>query len=170
MFAKFPQKGSSKKPKPWLALCVTGALVIGAGGLLPSLLGGDALARGTNLSEAPGGLLPAAMLGRLAAGTLVVLALCAGSLPLLRRWLAPGSPARPGGEFEVVASLPLGGRCCVWLVRTGEHYLLAGADGSGVQALVPVGGVVMEEGTAAAARPPARAPRARIEPVRVGAA
>jgi Flagellar biosynthesis protein, FliO len=138
----------SKNPQWWLGACVVIGLVVGAGGLLPSLLGGDAglsligkpaAERGSEVALS--GPSPAAMLGRLAAGTVLVLALCAGTIPLLKRWVMPATAARLDGDFEVVASLPLAGRSSVCLVRAGGQHLLAGMDSAGLQILVPVGDV-----------------------------
>lgn len=158
-----PNALSGKPPVPlprWLLPCVILGLVIGAGGLLPSLLG-DGLrlpASGNAAGETAALPSPGAMFGRLAAGTVLVLALCAGTLPLLRRWLVARPAARAAaGGFEVVASLPLGGRSCVCLVRAGGQHLLAGVDGGGLQVLVPVGDLPAE---ASAAAPAAAAPKA----------
>src|SRR5262249_22169093 len=97
-------------PRRWLILCIVGGIVAGAGGLLPSLLSGetskdvsveeprpDGLAprRHLEFSAATAGPSAAAMLGRLAAGTVLVLALCAGTLPLLRRWLVASPTWKP---------------------------------------------------------------------------
>ncbi len=167
--------GTSAKPRRWLALCVVGGLVAGAGGLLPSLFGGDATLPamapgGVALLAPPPGPSPAAMLGRLAAGTVFVLALCAATLPLLRRWVTAVPATSPGADFEVVATLPLAGRCVVRLVRAGDQHLLAATDAAGLQALVPVGALPAGDGPADPAdAPPPRAP-AGIEPRRVGAA
>lgn len=164
--------GLPGRTRRWLALCIVGGLVIGAGGLLPALLGGETVlpTAAHDTLTLTGSASPAAMLGRLAAGTVLVLALCAGTLPLLRRWLVGGPPERPDGAFEVVASLPLGGRCCVYLVRAGGQHLLAGADAAGLQALVPVGDAAVDGGAAEAPEPPARRVPAGIEPRCVGAA
>jgi hypothetical protein len=154
-------------------------LVVGAGGLLPSMVGDLRLPpQGGKATggepEVPAPPSPAAMLGRLAAGTVLVLALCAGTLPLLKRWLVAGSAARgeaAAGGFEIVATLPLGGRSCVCLVRAGGQHLLAGTDGAGLQALVAVGDVPVERVPAPAPAPVARRipAGAGIDPRRVGA-
>jgi hypothetical protein len=141
--------GASANPQWWPGICVVVGLVVGAGGLLPSLFHGEmalptpdktagASGADTLMPAAPS---PAAMLGRLAAGTVLVLALCAGTLPLMRRWLVPAPVSVPDGDFEIVATLPLAGRCSVCLVRAGAQHLLAGSDACGLQALVPVGDV-----------------------------
>ncbi len=167
--------GTPPRARRWLVLCVFGALVVGAGGLLPSLVGDSAGPDATRRPvvqepDAPSpGPSAAAMLARLAAGTVLVLALCAGTLPLARRWLAPGPVAAPGGVFDVMATLPLSGRCRVYLVRAGGQHLLAGADAGGLQVLIPVGEAPGGE-AAPPAEPPARRAAAGIEPRRVGAA
>jgi hypothetical protein len=170
--------GLSARPQRWLTLCVVIGLVVGAGGLLPSLLsgssawpasGGSTSNGGPESIDLPASPSPAAMLGRLAAGTILVLALCAGTLPLLKRWLVASPAAKPGGAFEVVASLKLNGRCCVCLVRAGGQHLLAGTDAAGLQALVPVGDVPADgELPLPEALPPRRVP-AGIEPRRLTA-
>ena len=109
------------------------------------------------------------MLGRLAAGTVFVLALCAGTLPLLRRWLVPGPAVKPGGTLEVVASLSLNGRCRVCPVRAGAPHLLAGSDAAGLQVVVPVGDVPADGSPSPPDAPHARRAPAGIEPRRLSA-
>jgi hypothetical protein len=165
-------------PQRWLGICVVVGIVVGAGGLLPSLLGGDAGAPGdgkraaehsTDAVLSVAGPTPAAMLGRLAAGTVLVLALCAGALPLMRRWLVAEPAIKPAGAFEVVAVLPLAGRCSVCLVRAGGQHLLAGLDAAGLQALLPVGDVPADGEWAPGETASGRRVPAGIEPRRLSA-
>jgi flagellar biogenesis protein FliO len=40
--------------------------------------------------------------------------------------------------MEVVETLPLGGRCLIYVVKAGDAELLAGVDRSGVKAVIPI--------------------------------
>jgi flagellar biogenesis protein FliO len=170
--------GRPAHPQRWLGVLVVVGLVIGAGGLLPSLLGnssdrltttGAASERGADAPSLPAPPSSAAMLGRLAAGTVFVLALCAGTLPLLKGWLAREPAAKPSGSFEVVATLTLNGRCRVCLVRVGEQHLLAGSDAAGLQVLVPVGDVPADGNLSVPQATPQRRTPAGIEPRKLSA-
>lgn len=73
-----------------------------------------------------------AALLRLGAGMAVVCGLCV----LATRYLARPPRAAAPSEMEVLASLPLGSRCAVHLVRAGNHQLLIGTDAAGAKAVV----------------------------------
>jgi hypothetical protein len=77
--------------------------------------------------------------------------------------------AKPGGNFDVIASLPLNGRCGVCLVRAGGQHLLAATDVSGLQILVPVGDVPAEHSLSLPETPQSRRAPASIEPRRLTA-
>jgi hypothetical protein len=169
--------GPPAHPQRWLGLFVVIGLVVGAGGLLPAMLGGSAAWTTasaatdgkTDSAAMPPAPSPAAMLGRLAAGTVFVLALCAGTLPLMRRWLVPAPAAKSGGALEVVATLTLNGRCRVCLVQAGGQHLLAGSDVAGLQVVIPVGDVPADGGSPPPEVPPHRRAPAGIEPRRLSA-
>lgn len=69
---------------------------------------------------------------RLAVGMAVVCGLCV----LATRYLIRPPGAAAPSEMEVLASLPLGNRCAVHLVRAGDHQLLIGTDAAGAKAVV----------------------------------
>jgi flagellar biogenesis protein FliO len=103
-------------------------------------------------------LLPA--LARLAGGLVVVCGLCV----LATRYLADRPAPAPTGTMDVVASLPIGARCAVHLVRAGGRRLLVGTDPAGVKCLVELPGTPAdppaEPEPAAVVVGPARAPDA----------
>lgn len=138
--------------KRWLPMAVLGLVVMLAGVVLPQLLPSATAMPETTpktadpqepwaynppaLTEGPDAR---AMLLRLGMGTVIVVALCIGTLWLGKRWLqvAP-TPAAGERQLGVLETLPLNHRCCVYLIRAGSHQLLAGVDGSGLKALVPL--------------------------------
>lgn len=78
-----------------------------------------------------------AMLIRLAAGTGTVLVLCVLTMVVGRRWLhGPAPKAPPGSQLEIVESVTLGNRCCVHLLRAGQHRLVVGVDGAGLKSMI----------------------------------
>lgn len=150
------------KSKTWLILGCLGLAAALAGSVLPQFFLGDTPApahpptpavikeappkqdagQANNLlytppawPEAPS---PGPMLARLGVGTVVVLALCVGSLWFGKRWLLRGlPPTKPGGEhLRLIDAIPLGNRCSVYLLQTGVRQVLVGVDGSGLKALV----------------------------------
>jgi flagellar biogenesis protein FliO len=80
-----------------------------------------------------------AMFIRLGAGTLAVLALCAGSLWFGKRWFrgATAAASTPS-QLRLVESLPLGNRCVIHLVNIGANSVLIGTDAGGVKTVVPL--------------------------------
>lgn len=76
---------------------------------------------------------------RLVLGTLFVLILCVVTLWIGKRWIRPlGSPAGENQQLRIVESLVLGGRCSVYLLQAGDARVLAGIDGAGIKALLPL--------------------------------
>ena len=76
---------------------------------------------------------------RLGLGTMVALALCAGTLMLGRRWLRGiVVPGEPGDELRVLETVAIGNRCFVHLLQAGEGQVLAGTDSAGLKALMAV--------------------------------
>src|SRR5207249_2284163 len=78
-----------------------------------------------------------AMLRRLLLGTVVVLALCVGTLWGGARWLKRREPPK-GSQMQVLARVVLDRRSQVFLVRARGQRLLAGVDAGGLKALIPV--------------------------------
>jgi flagellar biogenesis protein FliO len=79
------------------------------------------------------------MLSRLAFGMGVVIVTCFGMVWACKRWLKTGTlPGEVGSQLRVVERLMLGPRCSVFLLQSGRCRVLAGVDGSGLQALVPL--------------------------------
>jgi hypothetical protein len=126
----------------WLALCGLGALVVASGFLSPLLLRERTPPRPAQdggRDVPPPAEVPdtAALLTRLALGTVFVLGLCVITLRLGQRWLVVGAAERdPGCQFEVLETLSVGNRCVVHLLRAGSGHLLAGVDASGLKALI----------------------------------
>ena len=80
-----------------------------------------------------------AMLMRLLLGTVVVLALCAGTLVLGKPWLKRlqiKGIANP--TFYVEGSVVVGQRAMLHLVRVGGTQLIAGTDAGGLKSLVVI--------------------------------
>lgn len=173
---------NSKTPPPsagakkWLALAVIGGFAVVAGVLLPQMLGAVAPPPPSPPAQAeeskgpfaysppawPEEPNPRGMLLRLVAGTAVVLALCAGTLFLARRWLrqVPGQGGS-GGHLTVIETLSLGNRAVVHLLRVGRQQVLVGTDAAGMKALIPLPepfGDALEEAQAKTAESPAGVP------------
>lgn len=81
-----------------------------------------------------------AVLLRLGAGTMFVVAICGGCIWMGRRWINKhGLPGvRPGEELRVVESTRLSGHCAVHLLEVGGQRVLAGTDRTGLHSLVPL--------------------------------
>jgi flagellar biogenesis protein FliO len=78
-----------------------------------------------------------AMLARLAAGTVSVLVLCAGTLWIGRRWLRGVPPqAAADGQLRLLESVSLGNRAVVYLLVAGQHQIIVGADASGMKSML----------------------------------
>lgn len=150
-----PNRPTGPKPSP--LLIGGGILVIALGFGLPRLFTGSstdsvspppasAAAPGTAIAPAEGPSLGMA-LGRLAVSLGVVAGLCV----VVARVVGRRAGEKPG-NMAVVASLAVGPRCAVHLVRSGDRRLLIGTDATGVKALVELPARVTEPGTAAADR------------------
>ncbi|MBA4065304.1 MAG: hypothetical protein C0501_16655 [Isosphaera sp.] len=123
-----PTPPPSRKPAP--ILIGAGVLVTAVALGLPQLAPAPSPAPQPAAPPSAPALLPA--LARLAGGLVVVCGLCV----LATRYLAGRPTPPPAGATEVIASLPIGARCTVHLVRAGGRRLLVGTDPSGVKALV----------------------------------
>jgi len=79
------------------------------------------------------------MLLRLTLGTIFVLILCVFTLWVGKRWVRPlAAPVGENRKLRVLESLPLGGRCSVFLLQAEESKILVGVDQAGIKALVPL--------------------------------
>lgn len=79
------------------------------------------------------------MLTRLGLGTFLVLALCVGTLWVGKRWLrVPSAGTGAGSHLKVIETLPLGGRCLLYLVSAGNKQILVGVDSGGLKTLMPL--------------------------------
>jgi flagellar biogenesis protein FliO len=82
---------------------------------------------------------PGPMLLRLALGTIFVLILCIVTLRAGKRWIRPlGVPVGENRKLRVLESLPLGGRCSVFLIQAEQSKVLVGVDQTGMKALLPL--------------------------------
>ena len=101
-----------------------------------------------------------ALLTRLGVGTAVVLALCAGTLFVCRRWLRR-LPGPDGGStrMALVETLPLGNRCLLHLVRVGRQQVLVGLDGGGLKSVVALPEAFDEALAVAQGEPAAEGPQ-----------
>lgn len=78
-----------------------------------------------------------AMLLRLGLGTAFVLVLCVGSLFLAKPWLQKLQTTGAGNQaLKVEASVPLGNRAVLYLVKVGDTQLVAGTDATGLKSLI----------------------------------
>ena len=72
-------------------------------------------------------------------GTIFVLLLCVVTLWMGKRWIRPlTGPQGENKQLRIVESLTLGGRCSVYLLQAGDARVLAGVDGAGIKALLPL--------------------------------
>lgn len=79
------------------------------------------------------------MLMRLAFGTILVLILCMLTLWTGKRWVRPlAAPALKSRKLRILESLPLGGRCSVFLLQADEAKILVGVDQAGIKSLLPL--------------------------------
>lgn len=82
---------------------------------------------------------PGPMFLRLALGTIFVLILCAFTLWAGKRWVRPlGVPVGENKKLRLLESLPLGGRCSVFLLQAGGARILVGVDQAGIKSLTPL--------------------------------
>ena len=149
------------RSRTWLFIGAIGLLAAMAGSLLPQVMPGPvpenvAAPASETPSKTPGQKADrtykpptwpetpssAAMLTRLAIGTLVVLVLCVGTLLVGKRWLVGIAPPKATAEprqLRIVEALPLGNRCALHLVQAGNRQILIGVDALGMKAVVPLG-------------------------------
>lgn len=82
---------------------------------------------------------PGPMFLRLALGTIFVLILCVFTLWMGKRWVRPlGVPVGENNKLRLLESLPLGGRCSVFLLKAGDARVLVGVDQTGIKSLLPL--------------------------------
>lgn len=150
------QKNSLKSALPtWLTVCVLGLTATVCGLFLPqSLRGHREPAAATPIPEParetkntleytppalPDMPSPGSMFVRLALGTIFVLILSIVTLWAGKRWIRPlAGPVGENRQLRLMESLPLGGRCAVYLLQVGETKVLAGVDQAGIKALLPL--------------------------------
>ncbi len=137
--------------KRWLLVAIVAVLTVTAGFALPNAL--PAVAehpKATSVAEPepvsklaydpptiPDAPDPRAMLMRLAVATAFVLALCAGTFWLGKRWLGVASNRHEASsQLRLVETLALGNRCCVHLVHVANRQVLIAADSSGLKSVV----------------------------------
>lgn len=149
-------KNASKSAWPtWLTVCVLGLLAAVCGLFLPQSLRSRpettaAIATPEPVREAKDALeytppalpdmpSPQSMFLRLALGTIFVLILSIVVLWSGKRWIRPlAGPAVGNQQLRLLESLPLGGRCALYLLQAGETKVLAGVDQAGIKALLPL--------------------------------
>lgn len=135
----------------WAAIGVVCLIAVGAGLFLPQLLPGtpptpvlsipkeqaDKNKLVYNAQPWPEAPNTQSMFLRLGLGTALVLALCAATLIVSKRWLR-GSPAKEtaGGAMQLIDSLALGNRCALHLVSLAGRQVLVGTDASGIKTTV----------------------------------
>jgi flagellar protein FliO/FliZ len=79
------------------------------------------------------------MLLRLTLSTIIILLLCIFILWAGKRWVRPlAAPIGENRKLRLLESLPLGGRCSVFLLQAGETNVLVGLDQAGIKALLPL--------------------------------
>jgi flagellar biogenesis protein FliO len=139
--------------KRWLPMAALGLGVMLAGIVMPQMLPNAAAVpeptpKAAPAPQDPWGYEPPtfadgpdarSMLLRLGVGTVVVVGLCIGTLWFGKRWLQVAPPPAVGErQLGVIEALSLNHRCCVYLIKVGPRQMLAGVDGSGLKALVPL--------------------------------
>ncbi len=78
-----------------------------------------------------------AMLLRLVIGTVVVLALCVGTLWFGKPWLMRLQLTNTTGQpMQIEGTVALGNRAVLYLVKIGETQLIAGTDATGLKSLL----------------------------------
>lgn len=77
------------------------------------------------------------ILSHLVLGTIVVLVLCCATLWAGKRWIRPLTmPTGGSRNLRILESLPLGGRCSVFLLQAEGAKVLVGVDQTGIKALL----------------------------------
>lgn len=128
---------TAKRSWRFPVLCGVGVLVVVLGMVIPRwVVTGHEMAidaTEAGLSEGPE---LGALLTRFAVTTVVILAACAVTARVCGRRFRPRA-AEPGDPtFEILEAVPVGGRCCIHLVRAGDELLLAGVDATGLKSLL----------------------------------
>jgi flagellar biogenesis protein FliO len=133
---------------PWMTLGGIALVAITAGLLLPQLLPGEAdldksrpsaETKAKGKTDYAGPVLPdmpspQGLLTRLASGTMLVLGLAVAAIWGLRRWQQAQAPAATAPRhLQLLETLPLGNRCSLHLVHTGQCDILIGVDGAGIK-------------------------------------
>jgi flagellar biogenesis protein FliO len=119
------------------ALCGFGLVVVAVGAAVPALVNGAPPVTGE--PAGPGGPSLAPLVTRFVGGTAAALALCALTAWLVGRRYRP-QPMSPAADLQLLEALPVGGRCCIHLVRVGDQLLLAGVDATGLKSLLHLPG------------------------------
>ncbi len=151
------QQSAAHKPTllNWLIAGILGVVAAAAGLLLPRSLQplaesaplsaplAPATEEQSSLEYAPPPLpdlpSPHAMFLRLGLGTIFVLILCVVTLWIGKRWIRPfASAPNANAQLRLLETLPLSGRCSVYLLQAGETKVLAGVDAAGIKALLPL--------------------------------
>ena len=135
-----PTAPATRRPSPYLIGAGVVVIILGFG--LPQFLS-DAPAAPAASADGTPAPTPANLgvaLLRLAAGLVVVCALCV----VATRYANRKRPQQPAGTMQILATLPLGPRCVVHLVRVGERRLLVGTDLGGVKSVVELPGATPE--------------------------
>ncbi len=151
------QQSAAHKPTllNWLIAGVLGVVAAAAGLLLPRSLQplaespplsaplSPATEEQSSLEYEPAPLpdlpSPNAMFLRLGLGTIFVLILCVVTLWIGKRWIRPFAAApNANAQLRLLETLPLSGRCAVYLLQAGETKVLAGVDAAGIKALLPL--------------------------------
>ncbi|WP_010582254.1 FliO/MopB family protein [Schlesneria paludicola] len=100
----------------------------------PAVNKGDLASYSPNWPEPPN---TGAMLLRLGIGTVIVLALCVGSLWFGKPWLQRLQVVGVNSSaFRIEGSVALGQRAMLHLVRVGDTQLVAGTDATGLKSLI----------------------------------
>jgi len=128
---------AAKRSWRFPVLCGVGAFVVVLRMLIPRwVIPTGETADASGAQAPPTGPELAPLLTRFAVTTVVVLAACALTARVCGRRFQPRA-AEPGGPaFEVLEAVPVGGRCCVHLVRAGDELLRAGVDATGLKSLL----------------------------------
>lgn len=76
------------------------------------------------------------MLLRLGVGTIVTIGLCVATLVLGRRWLQRPAANSTSRKLQIEETVVLGHRATLFLVKVGDHHLVAGTDAGGLKSLI----------------------------------
>ncbi|GIW78411.1 MAG: hypothetical protein KatS3mg105_0218 [Gemmatales bacterium] len=141
--------------KNWLLLALMAGLAVLGGVLVPQLRlhSPDANAQPSFVSKSsadgklgytppaiPAAPDPQGMILRLFLFAAVLLAMTVLGLVLARKWLTinPATATGQNKSMRLVEMLPLGNRCCLYLVDADQRPVLVGVDASGLRTIVPI--------------------------------